>query len=599
MLPPAGPAKRYLSESSIATGENEEHDVENKEDDEENPKKETTIPTLNRVTWPDFKRKRTAHREEREYDMYRVSLRKRRLDKELGDLSEKHAIDVLMGDPVIPHKLWTIKWRTPGRARAGRRFEHSPDRFPARFPDRFPDNKFPDRILTWGSIGPSRRRFLTEPMQSGDFHFHTIPDRIRINGESLKQLLSKALKVEFKYKGPVVLLKPFKLLMEYNDHIRNLYKQLEQKFERKSTIPDASEDNQGPDRYRGDVAENEDDNSLLDRYGTDQAYKELGCLIELMDNDLKALKHFEGTSVTKIPFSELWHIFQPGDEVITAQKPINAYRVLHVTGGRTYLSPPVNEDGVLYGLPEKSSDFVVNCYQVGFDGNEFGPVAHSFSIQKYDGLRDITTLLVYPLKFAKDPTEIRETLFANGQTFLDVSRGGHVQYRGLNLHELEEIDSEIVVDFHAALWDNQDKDREWHRFEINFGIPPPAGTKRAEVTMASAPVRLDRNDDSDRDDSDSYRYYYMDTDDDSLCEVANCCSNDYVFDDLAIDLKRMEDFLVNKTWLTDVRHLSDDPNDIPKEDLILFPHQLFAFVLKDRKWGEFLDIRHPVTQNQC
>jgi hypothetical protein len=338
--------------------------------------------------------------------------------------------------------------------------------------------------------------------------------------------------------------------------------------------PDASENSQGPDRYRGGAAKNEDRNSLLDTYGTDQAYKELGCLIELMDGDLKALKHFEGTSVTKIPFSELWHIFQPGDEVITAQKPINAYRVLHVTGGRPYLSPPkpYGEDNGSYALPEKSSDFVINCYQVGFDGNKFGPVAHSFSIQKYNGLRDVTTLLVYPLKFATDPSEIRETLSANGQTFLDVSRGGHVQYRGLNLHEPEEIDSEIVVDFHAALWDSQDKDKNW-QFKIDFEIRPPAGVNTAEVTMVS-----------------------VNPSQDTLCIAANCCENDYVFDDLTVDLKRMEDFLVDKTWLTDIRYLSDDPNDIPREDLILFPHRLFAFVLKDRKWGEFL---HPVIQNQC
>ena len=497
-----------------AYGEDENPDKKNKGDDRGNK----TMPTLNRVTWPDFKRKNEG--------------------KET--LSEKHTIDVLMGDPVIPHDIWRI-WRKPDIARLSR-------------------------------VSPTEPSPVAK--MSGDFH--SIPDRIRINGESLKQLLEKALKVEFKY-CPVVLLKPFKLLVQHNDHIRNLYKQLEKKFGRKLTIPvgpDASENSQGPDRYRGGAAKNEDRNSLLDTYGTDQAYKELGCLIELMDGDLKALKHFEGTSVTKIPFSELWHIFQPGDEVITAQKPINAYRVLHVTGGRPYLSPPepYGEDNGSYALPEKSSDFVINCYQVGFDGNKFGPVAHSFSIQKYNGLRDVTTLLVYPLKFATDPSEIRETLSANGQTFLDVSRGGHVQYRGLNLHEPEEIDSEIVVDFHAALWDSQDKDKNW-QFKIDFDIRPPAGVNTAEVTMVSVPPSQD-----------------------ALCRAANCCENDYVFNDLTVDLKRMEDFLVDKTWLTDIRYLSDDPNDIPREDLILFPHRLFAFVLKDRKWGEFL---HPVIQNQC
>lgn len=479
-------------------------DGEKKKDDGENQKKETTIPTLNKVTWPDFKRKGKRNR------------------------SEEHAIDVLIGDPVIHHHIW---------------------------------NPFARRNLI------ELERWSPPPVpepspvakMSGDSH--PIPDRIRINGESLKQLLEKVLEVEFKPDIPVVLLKPFKLLMQHNNDIRNLYKQLKTKFGPDGL--DASEDNQGPEhRYRGDVAKNEEDNSPLDTYGTDQAYKELGCLIELMDDDLKGLKQLEDASVTKIPFSELWHIFRPGDEVITAQKPINAYRVLHVTGGRPYLSPPEEKDddsdseSKPYRLPEKSSDFVVNCYQVNFNGNKFGPVAHSFNIQKYDGLRDITTLSVYPLKFAKNSSEIRETLSANGQTFLDVSRGGHVQYRGLNLHELEEIDSEIVVDFHAALWDSQDKDKNW-LFKIDFGIQPPASANKAEVIMVDA----------------------------DGCLQPNCGENDYVFNDLTLDLKRMEDFLMDKTWLTDVRYLSDDPNDIPRKDLILFPYRLFAFVLRDRKWA--------------
>jgi hypothetical protein len=88
-----------------------------------------------------------------------------------------------------------------------------------------------------------------------------------------------------------------------------------------------------------------------------------------MGKDLRVFKNLEDASVNKIAFSELWHISQPGVEVITAQRPISAYRVLHVTGGRPYLSPPENDEGTddhdfvkPYRIPEKSSDFVVSCY---------------------------------------------------------------------------------------------------------------------------------------------------------------------------------------------------------------------------------------------
>ncbi|QKX54128.1 uncharacterized protein TRUGW13939_01212 [Talaromyces rugulosus] len=142
-------------------------------------------------------------------------------------------------------------------------------------------------------------------------------------------------------------------------------------------------------------------------YGTEQAYKELSCLIQFMDNDLNTLKNFENSSISQIYFSDLWYIFQPGEEVITSQKPLKAFRVLHVTGGRPYLSPPEDNRNYTtqpYRVPEKFSDFVITCYQIDFDGTKFGPVTFSFTIQGYNGSQEIMTLPIYPLKFANDPT---------------------------------------------------------------------------------------------------------------------------------------------------------------------------------------------------
>jgi hypothetical protein len=422
--------------------------------------------------------------------------------------------------------------------------------------------------------GPKTPLGVVKTTEISHGFYPPIPARIRINGESLKDLLEKALEVEFKSSNaPIVLIKPFKLLLQHNDRIRSLYVQLKQKFERRSTIA-AEEDGQGAEKdiqghdnqSQEDEPKGEEVNDLLDTYGTEEAYKELSVLAEFMDHGLMVLQHFENASVSKIAFSELWHIFRPGVEVITAQKPINAYRVFHVTGDRPYLSPPEeeqadadsNDNSKPYQVSMKSSDFVVNCYQIAFDGNKFGAVAYSFSIQKYDDLKDITALPIYPLKFSKRAEEVRQTLSNNGKTFIELSKGEHVKYRGPNLHDVEEIDSEIVVDFHAALWDTQDKEPSW-QYKIDFGIRPPAGASAAEVIMISA----------------------------GGCRQANCCENDYVFDDLSIDHQRMEDFLSEKTLLTtDVCYLDDNPQNIPKEDLILFPHQLFAFVLKGRKWGE-------------
>ncbi len=200
-----------------------------------------------------------------------------------------------------------------------------------------------------------------------------------------------------------------------------------------------------------------------------------------------------------------------------------------------------------------------------FDGTKFGPVTYEFRIQSYTEQQDLTNLHLYRLKFAIDPDVVRKMLSYNGQTFFKLSRGGHVQCRGSNLHEAENIDSQIIVDFNAALSDVQDKDEIWE-YAVSFGIRPPSSANLAEVVMMSA----------------------------GGCKKKGCCENDYVFDDSSLDHRRMEDFIQDKPILTtDVRYLSNDPEQIEEKDLILFTHWLFAFVLKDRKWGRLLTYGAP------
>ncbi|RSL93468.1 hypothetical protein CEP52_013219 [Fusarium oligoseptatum] len=481
------------------------------------------IPILNRVAWPEFKRKYPEKR----------------------NTSHEHAIDVLVSDPVIPHEVWND--------RVARTHPQHLDSLDRRirllriFGEQDPFGDFGDSNGA-GSAARNESAMAQIPRDSSQ----SIPDRIRINGKPLKWLLENALE----------------LLVKYGARIRSLHTQLERKFGQQSSQP-ADPDQQD---YTEDIAalyrgeDNEVGASLLDAYGTKQAYQQLCCLIEFMDHDLGSLKHFANSAATKISFSDLWHIFQAGVAVVTGHKPIDAYRVLHVTGGRPYLSPPKdNEEDEnetimkAYRVPAKSSDFVITCYQIGFDGNRFGPVTKSFSIQKYDGFQDIRSLPIYPLSFASDPSDLRKKLFENGEMFIKLSKVGHVLYRGLNLHEAEQIDSEIIVDFHAALWDNQDKDDEWQdKYQVDFGIQTLPNADQAEVIMVSR----------------------------GGCKEPGCCENDQVFNDLDLDHRFIEEYLAeNEFPTTDARYLTDDPRQIPEDDLILFPHRLFAFVLKDRKWA--------------
>lgn len=487
--------------------------------------KPSSIAKIARVAWPEFRRKKKVQVE-----------------------AEQYAIDVLIGDAAISFDPW--------RDRSGRRIaENGFQAMQYINPHEAWDFNVEVTTQAQNEFVPSTTGRSIDTTQGS---YPPVPERIRINGEALKQLLEKFLDVDLAspLESPVVLLRPFKLLVHYRDQILKLSEQLKRKFE--NTESGA----QGADAVEGNSS------NLLAEYGTDQAYRELQCLIEFMEDDLRIFKLFEDGALDKIAFSELWHIFRPGTEVVTSKRPICAYRVLHATGGRPYLSPPESSREVLltgelnssraYKIPHKSSDFVISCYQIGFDGKRFGPAVHSFSIQSFSDLMNITALPIYPLRFDNDQSNVREMLLRNSETFLDVCACKHVIYRGLNLHEVEEIDSEIIVDFHGALWDHQDKDKSNWGYSVQFGIQRPESADKAEVIMTSP-----------------------------NCITPDCCGNDRIFNDLIVDHQRTEDFLADRDWLTmDDRYFSDDPNSIPKEDLILLPNRLFAFVLKDRKWGE-------------
>ncbi|KAL4795301.1 hypothetical protein BDV19DRAFT_398964 [Aspergillus venezuelensis] len=494
---------------------------------------------INRTAWYEFKRK----------------------DKLEGNI---HAIDVLVGDPVIPHDVWRNREtrKNPLHLKELRRPWFFQNFFDFRGPGQAETALHDSEKVQMEASAP-----VSMPQAIND-EYTSMPDRMRINGESLQQLLEKVLEISIHAtSSPIVLLKPYKLLVQYETGIRGLHTQLRKKYgpiainkEFKNSHPDRHS-NESKEEEKEKPSLGEEEQKLLEKYGTEEAYKELCCLIEFMDNDLQPVQMVDSGTVQKVAFSDLWHIFKPGDVVITNQEPPNAYRVLYATAGRPYLSPPRNEgdDGDSdrsYKVPAIYSDFLVVCYQIHFDGHKFGPVAESFTIQHYTGRRSFNALPIYPLRFVQD-SKIKDNLESNGRKFKRLSNGIHLQYRGPNLHEGEEIDSQVVVDFKTAIWDERGKDTSWD-YKVSFGINAPNSANKAEVTMVSA----------------------------GGCKQVDCCENDRVFNDIDLDHHRMERFVTGKPLLTtDVRYLDDNPDKVPDEDLILFPNKVFAFVLKDRKWA--------------
>lgn len=72
------------------------------------------------------------------------------------------------------------------------------------------------------------------------------------------------------------------------------------------------------------------------------AKEQLQLLVSTIDSHFGSLLILHTTirdrATSKISFKHLWHLFQPGDVVVTSRQPRQAYRVIHVSGGRPLLT---------------------------------------------------------------------------------------------------------------------------------------------------------------------------------------------------------------------------------------------------------------------
>jgi hypothetical protein len=203
---------------------------------------------------------------------------------------------------------------------------------------------------------------------------------------------------------------------------------------------------------------------------------ELGEVLGLIDRIKKGIQE-------TICFEDLWHLFKPGDIVYSKENGYDQlYRVFFVTGGQTlkryrtrdevvdiqstqnkiryYIPPEMHEDDeeetINKMLREEGSGLGtwtplrVDCYLMGFDGEDCGPAAMTKKISSYIGDRKINTLSVFPLKFHPKKDELLRAMESRGRKFLFA--GGHKSYDGKTLamkrnESRIEIQSDIYVDF--------------------------------------------------------------------------------------------------------------------------------------------------------
>jgi hypothetical protein len=407
----------------------------------------------------------------------------------------------------------------------------------------------------------------------GDGELYPIPDRIRINSPEILRIFAD-IDIHIDATEPVVMLRPFKFLVQYESRIRDETRALEARLQK-------SEASKSQDEA---TTSYESESIRL-------KHEHMQCLVRFVDRYIKpTVDCLNDSSYGKIHFRDLWYIFRPGETIyipikhsrgavsidtVTASPEAfqNRYNILwRVTGAGGGRPNPSSSQGRKVRLKEKG--FRVNCYYIDFDGRYFLPTTHTFTITPFKGKQDITSLDFYPVRFQKAAQRtIQEHIAKGRQTYDSVLHSfTHFYYAGPTLvvqpcgcpikedpPKQEYIESEVIVDFRNTLMMKP----SWR--------PQPVAWK---------PVPVDRH---ELQEVLPVQYW-----DDADRIKMKRTEHDKVYDDCHIDEDAAMLFREQETIFEPIPsgQVSNEQS-VPDNDVMLLPGRVFAFVLRTRTFGKF------------
>ena len=409
------------------------------------------VQSIRRMTWADFKpseRPQEAREFSQRFTWDRLKVRPNP-QEELESKSTNLSRDQQHGTPSATtkhqHHVLEVLIEDPGVSKRRRVREHTDDRNITKPSSRSAKTyQKSDTVISQTSIPtlqcPERVRICSKFLLD-TLHQLVVPDRLFF----------------FKNISHMVFLRPFKLFVLYEVEIRVALKDLEKRWQTKgqTTANEQMIGRNKEQKSKSNDAENQkDDTTATDvslapvvKRDTFEALEHLRLLVEFLDNDLKSTfilrKQINAKEDCPIAFSDLWHLYEHGQEVRTPNNHMQVFKIARFTGGRDLLTELLPSDAgevpsSCIERQESKGAFFVECYSYDFNGTQYGPVRTMFEIRRYEGLRNITSLPVYPLWFDSDHQKERIRLARRGEKFMAlarIDRTAHKSYRGLSLDE--------------------------------------------------------------------------------------------------------------------------------------------------------------------
>lgn len=298
--------------------------------------------------------------------------------------------------------------------------------------------------------------------------------------------------------GPVVFQRPFAYLIHHQDQMKNELKDLEhevsaslRRVEHQSeTIQEDSDEKTFSDETRpgsqsaiqrassrnGESNATEKPQALdKDLQVLQHELEEVRCYVEFLDNHIMPLRsRFDVSNPSKpqkIRFWDLWYLFRPGELIYNPPPTSNSARersrqsetsTTKQTIWRTFNVKPRD-------MRDERRITRIEFYYIDFDGVSYGSSLDYEEIHEFKGRRDITSLPIYPLEYAKDAAAILKSGQEDGSKFVALTSnenklGAHAGWtltedpRGRPLYKEESmgikremkpehIESDVVLDF--------------------------------------------------------------------------------------------------------------------------------------------------------
>ncbi|KAJ5999258.1 hypothetical protein N7451_007068 [Penicillium sp. IBT 35674x] len=176
-----------------------------------------------------------------------------------------------------------------------------------------------------------------------------------------------------------------------------------------------------------------------------------------------------GNNQRQVQFANLWMSFQIGEllyipstsENTTAKARSKAINMPQKIWRVYIIEKTDHEAGPLSDVGERSDQgLFLWCYFIDFNGKSYTPYLDNIYIPMFSGVKDITTLRAYPLRFHKNKDLILKTQQTLGESFANVLNFRYLYYDGWTLvHDPAEktesgaesngeyIDSHVMIDF--------------------------------------------------------------------------------------------------------------------------------------------------------